>query len=210
MAYTGLHSYRKKAPMTKKVNVNSVKSIVRKELKKKSELKMTEAVFTMSPLIGALNLQLVNGIAEGVSDFQRVGNEVRGAYLRVKGDIQFGDSVNKVRMLVILDRQPNNAIPTIGDIFTFSATPLTSFKSSDNDKRFVFLRDKTYTIGSGGPVGKSIDLYVKTPYKTLYTGSNASIADLRTNAIYIAFMTDSGAIPNPTLNACYRYAYYDN
>lgn len=209
MVYKNIYPYRKPKPMVATKVKKAVKKEVKKALNKELEVKQIEAAFTMTPILGAINLQLVNGIAVGADDFQRVGNQIKAKALRIKGDIQFADSVNKVRMLVILDKQPNNAIPALADLFTFTATPLISFKSSDNNARFTFLRDKTYTIGSGGPVGKAIDWYIKCGFKTHYTSNNATIADIRTNALYIAFMTDSGAVPNPILNACYKFEYTD-
>lgn len=194
----------------KKMGAAMVKRIVKKQLAREIEIKRVDGISNLSPLMGVAAIHLFNGIALGNDDFQRIGNQVTNKYIKCKGDVTFPDSTNKVRVLLLQDKQPNGAFPTIGDLFTFTTQPIVSFLTPDSKARFNVLRDKVYSGGSQGPTSRPLDWYVPLKNtRTVYSAAGDSIVAIRTNAYYLVAISDSTVVPNPVVNLACRIAYTD-
>nr|WAE42806.1 MAG: capsid protein [Cressdnaviricota sp.] len=158
-------------------------------------------------------LDLLNGIQEGASFYNRVGRRVHMKSVHVTGQI-FPSGVATtgaqefLRVLLVYDRQPNGTFPSIGDILLDYGNDGTSFTTSiskmnlNNVERFAILRDKRLWIPSnqqaastdqnmylgGGTDAKEINWFV--PLKNLETHfksttNPAAIGDVATGALYL-------------------------
>lgn len=189
---------------------NYVAKIVNKILAKRVEDKYNDIFGSYSPLSSSYAIQLLNGLTQGAGDFNRVGNEITNLYVNTKFTMTFPDSTNRCRLLLFWDKQPNSALPTTSDLFTYTANPVSSFLNPDCKARFHVLKDIVVTGGTGGPVSKAFNWKINLRRKnTLYQGTTDQIGSIMTNALYFMFLTDSAAVPNPTLEYMSRLVYSD-
>lgn len=164
----------------------------------------------------ATNVILLNGVQTGTGFFNRVGSRIEMKNLHIRGYVRYaatnGGSV--LRMLIVYDRQPVGALPTISDVLQTrdqSGTATTAGASEinlDNRDRFTIVRDMeyyappcTYTGGvlTNGPqfpgqddkqwdVNEFIKLKeLATHFKS--TANPATITDISTGALYAFFVT---------------------
>lgn len=205
--------YRKKS-YKPKVSSN-IKKYVASAIRKNTELKSVDIQSDAQPvggLGGGAISQLVNGIALGTTDFERVGNAVKLKKLYMKANITFPDTTNFVRLLLLHDSAPNGLTPSLADVFTFSGIPLRSFVRSDNSSRFSVLYDKLYSGGSNGPVSKAINpATINLKGREMrFIGNGLNLSDIQKGAIYLYMISDSIVSPNPTVNFMFRVFYTDS
>lgn len=192
---------------------NYVAKVVNKILAKRLEDRYHDIFgFLDSGTLGSYSTQLLNGLAQGAGDFNRVGNEVCMNYLMAKLNIEFPDTTNRVRIMIVLDKQPNGAAPAAADLWTYTAQPVDSFLNPDSKARFHVIKDVLVSGGtSGGPATKAFNWKIPMRKKTvLYKGIADTIASIQTNALWLVTCSDSGLPPNPRLNYMFRLNYLDN
>lgn len=187
-------------------------------------------------LVGGTPWLLLNGIAQGPGNNQRIGNKIRMKALRMKGHIiNLATNVQTYgRLIVLYDRQPNGALPTYATAYQTrdSAGAATNSAFSDpnfdNKDRFIVLKDMTIvfpsvtnTIGVLTNVGfdqgtKSdlnifnVDVYIKLKgLLTSYSGATAGIADITTGSLLLGCIIHQGAA-TWTFRNVERLTYYDN
>lgn len=160
---------------------------------------------------------LLNGIQTGAAFFNRVGSRVELKNLHIRGQITNAATatVTMLRMIVVYDRQPTGALPTVSDLLqsrdqTGAATnPGSAEINLDNRDRFSIIRDMqlyappvTNTAGvlTNGPqfpgnddqqwdVNEFIKLRgLGTHYKS--SSNPCTIADIATGALYCFFVTN--------------------
>lgn len=161
---------------------------------------------------------LLNKVGINVGDYQRIGNEVRLKYLRMRGIIMpstenvVPDVYNQVRMLILLDKQTNSAQPTIAEIFAYSTDP-DSFRNPDYTKRFVTLYDKLHVVyNKAGQAykGSRFNIYRNLKnYKVKYDGDGIGIEDIVNGSLVAVFISDSGAPDHPFVKFNYGIGYSD-
>lgn len=161
---------------------------------------------------GSYNFQLINGLGQGSGDFNRVGNEVCMNYLMAKLNMEFPDTTNRCRIMIIIDKQPNGLPPPVADLFTYTANPVDSFLNPDSKARFHVLKDILISGGtSGGPATKAFNWKINLRKKTvLYKAQTDTIASIATNAMWLITASDSGIPAHPRLNYMFRLNYLDN
>lgn len=204
---------RKKKWGGKRKKGNYVAKVVNKILAKRFEDRYHDIFgFLDTGTLGNYDSQLLNGIGQGSGDFQRVGNEVCNQYAMLKFNIEYPDTTNRVRLMVVWDKQPNAAAPTPQDLFTYPAQPVDSFLNPDSKARFHVLKDVLSSGGTaGGPATKAYNWKINLRKKTtLYKLGNDTITSIQTNALWVICMSDSGISPNPRVNYMCRLNYIDN
>jgi hypothetical protein len=96
------------------------------------------------------SVTLLNGVATGTDFTNRIGRRIRNLRILCRGlvtpESSTATSSNLVRVMLILDHQPNGAIAGVTDILA-SATSLSDINVS-NCRRFGVLRDTMMEIGS--------------------------------------------------------------
>lgn len=94
----------------------------------------------------------INVMVKGVDFFNRVTNRVYMAEVEIISIIRpTGANVNYdlARVMIVWDRSPNGALPTIGDILQdahLASTTAYSFANFSNMNRFIILMDKKLFI----------------------------------------------------------------
>lgn len=201
------------------------------------ELKAVDVPFAVYNFLSAGSPSLLaNGIQVGAGFFNRVGSKVEMVNLHLRGFISNNATclVQGLRMLVIYDRQPNGAMPTINDILQSRQDTGVATNSNmseinlDQRDRYIILRDKmwyappcTNTAGvlTNGPsfpgnqlCSFEINEFIKlkgltTHYKA--SSNPAVIGDINTGALYVYFGT-TGVTGNWAANVSSRLRFYDN
>lgn len=164
----------------------------------------------------ATSIMLVNGVQTGAAFYNRVGSRIEMKNLHIRGLVRYAATsvVGTARMLVVYDRQPVGALPTVADILqtrdqTGAATNTGSSEINlDNRDRFQIVRDMefytppcTNTAGvlTNGPQfpGQDdqqwdVNEFIKLKELTCHyksTSNPCTIADIATGALYVLFTT---------------------
>lgn len=187
-------------------------------------------------------IMVLNGISPGSASYNRIGRKIRMQSIRVTGHIQTlrineavtGDMYgNYVRMVIVYDKQPSDALPNFDTIFGRTLTSgiedsgILENLRYDNTGRFrVYMDEKiefpaefnNLNAGTADRVRnfKLFDKYVKLPnLPTVYSGQSipTTIADISSGALYFiirAYIDDSTQTEMYIDNATARLRYYDN
>lgn len=100
------------------------------------------------------------------------------------------------RMILVLDKQPNGATPSIADILV-NATSYAQLNPNNRD-RFRVIRDEVWVLGPNGvggtntfasPNSFSVETYVKLSIPVIFNGANGgTAADINSNALYLVWI----------------------
>lgn len=181
---------------------------------------------------------LLNGIQEGSSFYNRIGRRVQMRSIHITGNLIFSGNGSGVpeylRVMLIYDRQPNGAAPVISDVLTDydsqGATTTNSFSkmNMNNVERFAILRDQRIQIAenntgsaiAGAPASilnystqGNINMFVKLAgLETHFKASSnpAVIGDVATGALWLVTF-GSIAVANAGIDIQYqsRLRYID-
>lgn len=202
----------------------SVKKYVKKALDQNTEDKQAGAPLAVVNMDNIAQTLLINGITLGTQQGQRVGNRIR--LKRAVGRVNFSQSgaaatlaPNSVRLLVVLDKQPNGAAPSYTQLFT-NTTAGEEYLSAinvDGEKRYKVLYDKLFTLQVHGgstntPEEKTVRINIPLhKVITVYNGTGSTVAAVNTNALHFMYLSDtSSAAANPVvISAQWEIRYED-
>lgn len=172
----------------------------------KAEIRINDINTAAAGVTTAPSLTLLNGVAQGDADAQREGDQIYMKYLILKGYIQPGDpNGNLLRLVIIYDTQTNGAAPSFADLFQ-TLGDVAALRFWFSQKRYKFIFDKTYAVDAYKPISINIR---KKLNKFTYFGNNASggVANMIKGSLYLYTISDSGAVPNPTIEWNSRVFY---
>lgn len=172
-------------------------------------------------LIGGFAPQLLNGLAQGAAQSQRIGNKVAMKSVRIRGQIlNLATTVATYgRIIVYYDKQTNGANCANSDLLQTTTsvpgntTTVFSELNLTNVERFTILRDYTISLPSvtyaagvqtnlgidpgQNPSGGSIldvDMFIKLKgLQTLYKGATSAVGDISTGGLFLALLNYAGA-----------------
>lgn len=166
-------------------------------------------------------INLVNGLVQGTAFYERLGSQTRMWSMMFKWNIAPSSAAKgqkncTFRIMIVYDRQSNNAMPNISDIITnynssgaTSTDLLASGINPTNRDRFLILYDrkvKTGTVAlSPSTAGYSYpdsalhaERYIKLAgLLTQFSGPTNGMGDVRMGALFAIVLGDDGA---PSLN----------
>jgi len=145
-------------------------------------------------------LTLLNGIARGADIDERAGREVvmRSIQLSYTAQVTSGTGVaQRVRVMVVYDRQANAAAPTSAQIMSVDSD-VHAPRNLEYRKRFTILHDAVYVLNEVGVADseKFCRFYRKLNHPITFNSGNAgTVADIATGSMYLVTMgtVDSGA-----------------
>lgn len=178
------------------------------------EFKYAQANSSSTPSTAAATLLLLNGLTKGDDSTDREGRQIRmkSVQYNVRSLINGAATATLVRVMLVLDTQPNAAAPTIANILeTTGGLYVDAFRNLSNRKRFIILKDDKQVLDSDDQYN-NIDCYKQfnPGFKTVYNSGNAgTIADITTNALYLVAISDE-ATNTPSVNMYYRIRFIDN
>lgn len=201
------------------------------------ELKYFEVSFTNNTATVAGTRTLLNGMAQGNTQITRIGGQIlmTSVHVNFEAHTQTSNLTPQVgRLMIVLDRQANNANPTVtadplvagtsailnsGTVASNSQT----FRQLESVKRFKILKDFIFCFNPmfsiNNPAAgtdlttvvalkREIRWNIKLNHVAKYTLAAAGIASISTNALFIIWMTDQ-ASNEPQLTGGTRVYFKD-
>lgn len=142
-------------------------------------------------------LDFLNGIANGANFDQRVGRKIQLKSLFIRwNESSTAPSSNPLRILVVYDKAPEQALPTLLEVVT--PNTFNAMNQLSNGDRFITLSDEIHQgIGSGSStVLRAGTIYKKLNLPSVYIDASNTIADITTGAIFIACIYPFGILGN--------------
>ena len=141
-------------------DVGYLKSLVNTEFKAKTLINSSQTFSTTG------SLTLLNGLSQGDDFDNRSGRQVRFKSLQFRGSVEQHASATQtfLRLIWVIDKQPNASTPVIGDILT--STSIAATRNLDNRKRFVILKDILVQMNSNGKSTSVMKFYHNIDMKT--------------------------------------------
>ncbi len=149
----------------------------------------------------------VNAVFEGTANTQRIGKKMamRSLYLQLFIEKAPADvSLNGyVRLMVILDRQPNGGTPAWTNILDLAGTgnpavELLSANNLNNSKRFVTLYDTRMHFQKDFHEGRLLKKFLPLSQTVQYNAGGGTIANIATNSLLLCLtghITTGGNVP---------------
>lgn len=203
--------HRRRGVRRSKTVSKAVKKYVKRTISVNEEHKYIDLAVSSVPVSTTMLFGLINGITQGTTGTNRVGAVIKMLKMQIRYQWQIpsgGDFTNLCRLMIILDKQANGAIPAAADILVNPTDPL-SFINEDNTKRFKFLHDKLIDVSLNGPAARRVDQTIRLNKKAYYTSTGNLISNIKSNSLYVCYMTDSGIIVHPNIIIEIRLWYTD-
>ncbi len=162
---------------------------------------------------GAGFINQLTNIPQGDGTSARDGANVKitSIYCKLLIDIHASATTSQVRLLLVEDKQTNQAIYTAADLLqtVVNIQSIVSPKNLDNQFRFNVLHDKVYTLSATGTTSKYITIYKKVSKRLRFDASTPSIADLRSSSYSLLWISNEPTNA-PGVSAEFRLRYVDN
>lgn len=151
----------------------------------------------------------MNNVPNGNANNERIGNNLKLTSQHLKLSLlrnPGGSDSQKVRVLVLVDRQSNGIGFSLAD---YLDTPdIRSFNNLDNRYRYLTLFDRQFSLDINAKSNEiPLDLNFKKILKCSYSGPAAVIPE--TNSLIVCLMTDSTSA-GPNVRGFTRIRYIDN
>ena len=184
-------------------NVKRLKGLINTEFKK---INVTAAA-TVSTTASII---VINPSVMGDDFDSRDGRVIRlkSVQLTLTAAIGATTTFSFVRVMVVIDKQPNEISMVITNLLDFAN--ITSHRNLDGRKRFVILKDKILELSQVGKRTGIIKWYKELDMKTIYDDSNTgTIVDITTNTLYLVLISDEASLV-PFVTRTTRVRFIDN
>lgn len=191
------------------------------------------AALAAFPINTTGSFTLLNCPAQGSDYTQRIGRRINNKSVYIRGMIVSNSAAGDTaptsqgpqlcRMLLLVDLQPNGAVPNVTDVLQF-ATSYSQLNLNNRD-RFKILTDKQIPLGqilisttatqayasSNGPQQAAIKKFKNLNFETTFQTSNPSISDVTTGALYLLWIGSEAAGGGAaTFNGSVRLRFSDD
>jgi len=157
------------------------------------ERKNTDLNTTFAPPLTAsfATPQLLNGVAQGVGNGERVGRRylMKSVQYRAILDMTQDSNVSQHRIVIVYDKQANGAAPIASDVF--EANVFHSPLALRNADRFVVIDDYITDIAPTSNLNIAVQRYKKVNMETVCTGTGATIAGIISGSVYMFIANNS-------------------
>ncbi len=148
-----------------------------------------------------------NLIAQGVTESQRVGRKCTLRSINWRGTLgmssttDFDNTSDVARIMLVLDKQANGAVPAVLDILETAL--FQSFNNLSNSARFVTLFDRRFDMNCQGGQGngttfesverkKTFSMYKKCNIPIEFSSTTGAITEIRSNNLIMLTISESG------------------
>lgn len=157
--------------------------------------------------------QPLNIITIGSSPSQRVGRKVHMKSISIRWTVTIAANFfpNRIRVLIVYDRQTNGAVPAITDVL--AANEFNSHMSLANSQRFVVVTDEYSEQFQSPTLSTHISgkVYKKLNLDEIFGTAVGAISDVETGALFLMVCSDDYAgTGTGTLNYNHRLRFIDN
>lgn len=190
------------------VNRAQVRQMIDSRVNRLAELKYVDATpLAASTLTTTMTTTMMSAISAGTSVNGRIGELVLNEKLEYRLSFTVGDATNIFRFMVLIDDQPNGAAFAQTDLFENAADP-TSPLNWQYAKRFRVLKDRVFTLDTYNPT-LTMNETIMINALCKYNGTSNAIANIATGPVYVVMLSDSGAVPQPTVSGNIRLWFRD-
>lgn len=145
---------------------------------------------------------LLNGIAQGADEDQRIGNLIFMdellIRLHISNETTVKDRLSQMRVLVVYDTQSNGA--TVATSSVLNAVTLEAQVNYDNECRYIVLVDEMVPLNTYGGSATGVDVYhwfyekcVKLVMPVRYKSTGSAITDINYGALYLLYFGPDAA-----------------
>jgi len=148
------------------------------------------------PVYAGVGWAALNLVEEGPAGYQRVGS--RALFTSVEVEMVLNgltaSTVGTVRYMIVVDKQPNGAAFTIGELLQDNIAGGLTFQSGMNmasKNRFQIMRDAYVTIDAASGLVKHEKCFVKCRVPSDYVGTTAAIGSITSGAIHLIVFAEN-------------------
>ncbi len=188
--------------------IGRVRQMIDAKIAFATEIKYVDATaYSLQTITTSMTSVNMTAVSAGTSVNGRVGEQILLDRLDYRLNFITGDSTNVIRFIVVYDKQTNGALFSQTDLLELAASP-SSMLNWQNHMRFVILHDEFFSLDTYNPqIMKTGTIMIKK--KTTYNGTGNSIANVSTGALVALWISDSGAVPQPTMTGDLRLWFTD-
>jgi len=165
------------------------------------------------------SVTMLNGVATGTDFTDRIGRSITMKSVLIQGYTETEDTdvaATLCRVMIILDKQPNAALPTIANIFN-AATSSAPLNLTNRDRFRVIMEkmfvcgyyNKTATFSLGDQTSKLVKKYIKMNIPVTYNGTGATIAAIQSNSLLLVTLGNQAAGAGYTFKGSVRVRFVD-
>ncbi len=184
--------------VTKKQVKSMIKTTVKASLQRKFILTATGTTVTPTSITNSGTMYSLDSIAQGSGNQARTGNNARVREISYNGNFYADgtDVINNFR--VVIFRWNDNTTAVAADLFT-SSNYSTSFYNIDHIStgKLHIIMDRFINTGTTASGSKSIHVKFKQNHPIQW--NSASAVPAIQGALYLFVVSDSTAIPSPTI-----------
>jgi len=178
-------------------------------VEKKKQPKLLPQTFYISATSTFAYQDLTSGVGQGIAVYQRIGQSINVSKISLKIILTSADATQVMRVIVfrwlVSDTSDAPATNEIFDTIGGTAPEVVAQTLPYKPSRFAMLWDKTYTFSTNYMPVQHIEHDVKLNTLVQY---DVGVSTGK-NHVYIAFVSDSVAIPHPTVTYCASVHYHD-
>lgn len=176
------------------------------------EVKNFDTKQTATELTNTMVITQLTNIPRGDTTNERDGSQCKmvGVNLHYLLVVSATAPRTSVRILLVLDKQTNQAIYNIADLIedTAASQNIISPRNLDNRHRFVVLYDRVHHLSLDFNT-ITVKKYIKRNILLRYDASTPSIADLTQNSLSLIQVTNEST-NKPTITSFIRVRFVDN
>lgn len=171
----------------------------------------TPALITVGSTVGS-GPTLLNTCAQGTTAITRVGRSIRMASIQwrwVGSMAPTSAGTSPLRLVIVYDKQTNQAAPTCADIF--QTDTIESPMNLEKNKRFVVLADELVeSVGTAGPQSWYKKGYRKINLEAEFTGASGTVGYIIGGAVWAVVYQNGNIITTaPAMQLYTRIRYTD-
>lgn len=210
--------YRRRGkPALSRKEASAVKAIISNQLKEKVELKYNDETFNQTGIAMLPAFYDLTAISNGTGKDRRIGSDINLSSIQFQLSFTSGDETNFIRM-VLFQWYPNNidSVPQWDKIFQYHTVGLpidmqelmSPLGIAESDiGTYKILLNKQFLLDTEESI-QLMNGFIKKGFKKNIDFAG-SLPTVGTNHIYVMFVSDSGAVPNPTVSGTFRLRYTD-
>lgn len=176
-----------------------------------AEQKLKDVTASITPAPAGV-LDLLNGMNKGDNINNREGQQIKTMSILFRATININSlaTATAVRIMLVVDSQPNGAAFTVANLLENTVQVIQSPINIGNKRRFLVLFNKVLTLSINGRRKAYFNYFKKVMLKTVFNNGNAGDeTDITTNTIYFVAFSDESA-NQPTINYYSRIRFVDN
>ncbi len=177
------------------------------------EFKNHDTSATLASRGSTIAIISLTSIAQGDSTNQRDGAQCKITSIRFRYTITQDPTAvaTQVRVMVVLDKQTNQAIYTGGDLLADVTVndAVIAPRNLDNMRRFQVLMDRTHSFSESGTLTSTHSFIKKVNIMLRFDNAAAAITSMTENSLSLLFVSNE-ATNTPTVTHHSRLRFVDN